>query len=85
MIRLWYSCDRVRSTERHFGKDAVAKRLKTEQVESSNMFMLSCMLFIRFTWTQTSNLVQFTAGLTSRVAVAIQLVAMTSDPMYYYF
>lgn len=36
------------------------------------MFMLSCILFVRFTGAQTSKLIQFTAGLTSRVDVFIQ-------------
>lgn len=45
-------------------------------VECSDMFMLSCIFFFSFTWVQTSKLNEFTAGLTSRIAVDIQLTSV---------
>ena len=45
--------------------------------------MLSCVLFFRFTWVQTSQSNHFTAGLTSRTTVDTDLNAVTSDTVHY--
>ena len=47
--------------------------------------MLSCVLFFRFTWVQTSQSNHFTAGLTSRTTVDTDLNAVTSDTVHYCF